>query len=247
MPTPPGLLRQLAETAADAGALLAPAGVTDALAATADAARAAFDAAACSIVVVDEPAGEIVWRASAGAGAQEATGMRLPITEGITGYVANAGTALVVDDVSRDPRFARAAAERTGYVPTTMLVVPLLGDERVLGALSILDRAPGRIATSEALDLAARFAAVAAALVPVESGLADLGTLLLRAAADAADDADLVAALRRAARTASGPDAELLAAVALLAELRRAGPAERDAAIAALEAVLGLSRARRRR
>ena len=46
----------------------------------------------------------------------------------------------MIDDLQQDPRFARQAAESTGYVPDGLMAVPLLLDERALGVLEVLDR-----------------------------------------------------------------------------------------------------------
>ena len=43
---------------------------------------------------------------------------------GLAGYVAVSGQALAIDEPASDPRFARDVAERTGYVPQTLLLVP---------------------------------------------------------------------------------------------------------------------------
>ena len=44
--------------------------------------------------------------------------MRIPSSTGIAGWVLVTGQPIVIDDLQQDPRFARQAAERTGYVPT---------------------------------------------------------------------------------------------------------------------------------
>ena len=51
-----------------------------------------------------------------------------------------ARSPLVIEDVARDPRFAKDVAEGTGYVPQGLMAVPLLHDERALGVLEVLDR-----------------------------------------------------------------------------------------------------------
>ena len=50
------------------------------------------------------------------------------------------GQPLVIEDLTKDPRFARRRAESTGYVPKGMMAVPLLDEERALGVLEVLDR-----------------------------------------------------------------------------------------------------------
>ena len=67
--------------------------------------------------------------------------MRFPSSTGIAGWVLVTRQPIVIDDLQQDPRFARQAAERTGYVPKALLAVPLLHGERALGVLQVLDRA----------------------------------------------------------------------------------------------------------
>ena len=99
-----------------------------------------FDAAAASIALVDEATGELVYQAAWGAAADEILGVRLPAGTGIAGAVIASDQAEAVADCRRDPRFAAAIAEGTGYVPHTLLVAPLRRENSVIGALSVLDR-----------------------------------------------------------------------------------------------------------
>jgi GAF domain-containing protein len=66
----------------------------------------------------------------------------------------------VIEDVARDPRFAKDVAEDTGYVPQGLMAVPLLHEERALGVLEVLDR-QSRF-TLEEMELLGLFAAQAA-------------------------------------------------------------------------------------
>jgi predicted Ser/Thr protein kinase len=102
-----------------------------------------FEAAAASIALVDPATGELVYQAAWGTGADEVVGLRLPPGEGLSGAVVESGEGLAIPDCRSDPRFAERVAERTGYVPHTMLVAPLEGEDRAIGALSILDRRDG--------------------------------------------------------------------------------------------------------
>src|SRR3954454_6529869 len=99
-----------------------------------------FEAAACSIALVDPVTHELVYQASWGAGAKEIVGVRLPPGKGLSGSVVQANEALAVPDCRNDPRFQAQIAAGTGYVPYTMLVLPLRSGERTVGALSVLDR-----------------------------------------------------------------------------------------------------------
>lgn len=229
---------QLAAAAAELDVLLDGGDATTALRTLCATALDLFGAAAASVAVLD--GGELVYVASAGAGAEEITGVRLPLTAGIAGFVASTGQALMVGDVSRDPRFARDVAARTRYVPTTLLVTPILRDDDLVGVLSVLDRSAG----ADDLERADRLAGLAAALLARPRRAAGAGRALLRAAAADADD--LLAGLRPDGD--DGGEDELTALLAAAVGAVRAMPANRRAAAAeAVRAVLALASAGRAR
>ena len=131
-------------------------------------ARAIFAARASSIMLFDEPAGELVFEAVAGEGSERLVGTRFPATQGIAGWVLASGEPMVLEDVSADPRFARDVAERSGYVPKGLMAVPLHTDSGPLGVLQVLDRpkrAQFSLRESELLALFGEQAAIALALV----------------------------------------------------------------------------------
>ncbi|HEY1277503.1 MAG TPA: protein kinase [Thermoleophilaceae bacterium] len=107
------------------------------------AAAGVFEAVAASLALLDSNTGELVYQASWGAGADEVVGMRLPPGVGVAGAVAASGRGEAVPDCRSDPRFAAAVAAGTGYVPTTMLTVPLRRGETTLGVLAVLDKRDG--------------------------------------------------------------------------------------------------------
>jgi GAF domain-containing protein len=78
--------------------------------------------------------------------------------------------------VHGDPRHARAVADETGYVPHTMLVVPLRSRGRTLGLLSVLDRRDGRSYGREDLARAEAYADLAVTTLELQRRLADLET-----------------------------------------------------------------------
>ena len=127
-----------------------------------DVARAIFRAKASSIFLLDEEAEELVFEAVSGEGEDELIGTRLPSSTGIAGWVLVTRQPLAIDDLANDPRFARDAAKRTGYVPNSMMAVPLLHEETVLGVLSVLDPPEGTRFGIAEMDLLGLFAAQAA-------------------------------------------------------------------------------------
>jgi GAF domain-containing protein len=162
----------LAASVAAALRVLVPDGLDGVLQAIVETARLVFRAAACSIAVVDGAAGELVYRVADGAGATEIVGMRMSVARGIGGFVAASGQTLAVDEVGSDPRFAGDVAERTGYVPTTILAAPIAHGDETLGVLSVLDRGSEGPQGVAALDVASAFARQAAGVLQAEALLA---------------------------------------------------------------------------
>jgi GAF domain-containing protein len=75
--------------------------------------------------------------------------------------VIETGVPAAIPDCRADPRFAASIAAGTGYVPYTMIVVPLIKGEQRIGVLSILDRRDGRGYGEQDLEPAALFADLA--------------------------------------------------------------------------------------
>ena len=128
----------------------------------AEVARVLFGAAASSVFLLDEEAGELVFQAVAGEGEEFLVGRRFPAHRGIAGRVASSGRAMIVDDLTDVPTFARDLAESTRYVPESLLAAPLLSGRRVLGVLEVLDPSPRSRSDLNDLDLLSLFAHQAA-------------------------------------------------------------------------------------
>jgi eukaryotic-like serine/threonine-protein kinase len=127
-----------------------------------------FEAAASSIALTDATTGELVYQSAWGAGAREIVGVRLPPGTGISGDVVASGEGQAVRDCRSDPRFAAQIAAGTGYVPRTMLVVPLLRAGSPIGALSLLDRRDGGFYGSPDMERATMFAELAVTALDVQ-------------------------------------------------------------------------------
>ncbi len=239
------LLHQLASLATHLAPVLPPVSTMQQVSAVCVTARVAFGAAAVSVAALHEESLRYV--AAAGEGADHIVGTELPVNRGIAGYVALSGQSLSVDRATDDPRFARDVAERTGYVPTTLLVVPVSTPRgAVIGVLSVLDRS---LASGDSLVLASAFADQLSHLLPTIDEVGRTAQLLLDAIADAVAQGDpqLSTALRRAMSRLPAEDAELAGIAATLGELRSADEATRARVLVLLNEIVALATSRRRR
>lgn len=234
-------LEAVAARAAAAGRLEPPAGEA-VLRSVVEAAVALFDAQAASIALPDHEADRLVIRVAAGPAGDGAVGLGFNASEGIAGYVYTTGQPLAVADVAADPRFDRRTAESTGYVPRSILAVPLLGDEGVVGVLEVLDRRGDGSTGLRDLDVAslfARQAVVAIRASRIERDAAELLRLTLaRLAAD--PDADRDALDEAVALIAAGldeDDGRLWALADAVARARRAAPDQVGLVVEILDAL----------
>jgi GAF domain-containing protein len=203
------------EAAVAAGVLGAEDAYRALLQSTVEVARAIFDARASSVFLLDEAADELVFEAVAGEGAATLVGRRFPSSTGIAGWVLVTRQPLVIEDVSEDPRFAREAAESTGYIPKGLMAVPLLVDERALGVLEVLDRPANARFSFHEMDLLGLFANQAAIALDL------LGRARRAQAVLDGNGGELRALARIAAAVEAAPEETRPAGMQLLAALER--------------------------
>jgi GAF domain-containing protein len=199
------LLAALEAVAARAAAAsqLEPGGGEAVLQSVVDAAVVVFGAQATSIALHEPDTDRLVIRVAAGPQGRAAVGLAFGASTGIAGYVFSTGQPLAVTDVGADPRFDRATAETTGYVPHAILAVPVLDESGSIGVLEVLDGGSEGSNQLRDLDLASVFARQA--------------TIAIRAGRVERDTASLLRSALSSLGGPAEPAADLDAAVAALA------------------------------
>ena len=95
----------------------------------------------CSVFLVDFYKGELWTKIALG---MEEKVLRIPIGQGIAGFVARTGSAVNIRDAYKDTRFAQDLDRITGYQTRTVLAVPLRGrDGKALGVFEVLNKSRG--------------------------------------------------------------------------------------------------------
>lgn len=239
-----------------AARLAAAAGLTQAignpvLTAVAEAAAAILDAEAASIAVHDPVAEQLTFVAAGGPQGTGVIGLSIDATSGIAGYALTTGQALAVADVEADARFDRATAESTGFVPRSILAVPLTDEDGTVGVMEVLDRRAGRTFDLRDIDIALALARPATAAVRAgeleRDGVALLRSVLAGVGAgrlDAATIDELVASA--SARLDGAGDGVRWRLADRIARLREADPDSLELAIDWLDVLIRHGRGRRR-
>jgi HD-GYP domain-containing protein (c-di-GMP phosphodiesterase class II) len=95
----------------------------------------------CSVFLVDPYKGELWTKVALG---MEEKVLRIPLGQGIAGFVARTGSAVNIRDAYKDTRFAQDLDRITGYQTRTVLAVPLRGrDGKPLGVFEVLNKSKG--------------------------------------------------------------------------------------------------------
>jgi response regulator RpfG family c-di-GMP phosphodiesterase len=95
----------------------------------------------CSVFLVDPEKGELWTKIALG---MEEKILRIPLGQGIAGFVAKTGSAVNIRDAYRDARFAQDLDRITGYQTRSVLAVPLRGrDGKALGVFEALNKNKG--------------------------------------------------------------------------------------------------------
>ena len=100
-----------------------------------------LDAEAASIFLLEEDESALICRECAGP--VDIKGLRLEPDQGIVGQTVSQNGAKIVRDVSKNPSFAAAVDEGTGFVTRSILCAPLSVGGKSIGALELLNKRSG--------------------------------------------------------------------------------------------------------
>ena len=162
---------------------------------------------------------------------QNIIGIKKKKNRGIGGYVAMTGQPLIVSQVEDDARFNRSFAEQSGYIPQSILAVPLRSGTTILGIIEVLDKVSDESFTLQDIELLTLFAQQASLAVEQSQQWAQLQTALIRGLKQLvqANDADGNRQLMEALDSQPPLDSDLLRFAESIKLISALGPTERDA------------------
>lgn len=92
-----------------------------------------------SLLMVDEKANELYYAIAVGENAESLRGLRVPIGEGVAGWVAASGNPLVVPDVKLDPHWSAFARNHPELNIHSIACVPVRSGNKTLGVIQLLN------------------------------------------------------------------------------------------------------------
>jgi diguanylate cyclase (GGDEF)-like protein len=92
-----------------------------------------------SMLMVDDKAGELYYAIAVGENTESLKGLRVPLGEGVAGWVASTGNPLVVPDVALDPHWSAFANKHPDLKIKSIACVPVRSGNKTLGVIQLLN------------------------------------------------------------------------------------------------------------
>jgi signal transduction histidine kinase len=144
----PGRLQRLLEISTRLSSTLR---LSELLALVMDVSTELTNTEAASILLVDGSSGQLHFVASTSGGVP--TNTAVPLDGSIAGWVVRNGRSLIIDDVKRDDRHYTTVDENLDFKTRSMLAVPLISRQGVIGVLEVLNKHKNQPYTSQDVAL----------------------------------------------------------------------------------------------
>jgi PAS domain S-box-containing protein len=135
-----------------------------------------LDMRACSVWLLETSSGELVCQHSAGPESGHPPGWRVPLANGVGGWVMQSGESLIVADARAGSSTGERSAPTAGALGRAVLTTPLRVGDRSIGILELADALPHRF-DAEFLARVQPLATVAAIALQAASAAAENGRL----------------------------------------------------------------------
>ncbi len=98
---------------------------------------------AASILLYDESQGQLYFESATNLDEPLMRGLIVPLEGSIAGWINTNGQPIIIDDTQNDPRHFAQVGKATNVTTTSMLGVPLIAKEKVIGALEAINKRSG--------------------------------------------------------------------------------------------------------
>ena len=115
-----------------------------------------------SLLLIDNDKNELVFVVVHGSVGKELINHRIPLGQGIAGWVAKNGRAVIIPNVRADPRFSAAVDKDFGFNTRSLLCVPINMINRTMGVIQAVNKNDGEDFNRSDLNLLGVVAQLAA-------------------------------------------------------------------------------------
>jgi Nif-specific regulatory protein len=108
-----------------------------------DTATKMMQAKASSLLLLDPKTKKLYFKVTIGERKEELRKYEIDLGQGIAGLVAQTGEPLLIQDVTRDPRWYKQISESIGFQTRSIACVPMKMRDEIIGVVEIIDKEDG--------------------------------------------------------------------------------------------------------
>ena len=105
--------------------------------------RVGLKASAASVLLYEEKSHSLYFEVAQGEAGKALRKINIRSNSGVAGWVFKHSTSLIVNDVSKDPRFDHSMDKTSGFVTRSLICVPLIVHRETIGVLEVLNKLDG--------------------------------------------------------------------------------------------------------
>ena len=124
--------------------------------------RVALRASAASVLLYEEKSHSLYFEIAQGEAGKVLRKINIRSNSGVAGWVFKHNSSLIVNDVSKDPRFDSSMDNTSGFVTRSIICVPLIVHRETIGVLEVLNKLDGSDFTAQDKELLESVASLAA-------------------------------------------------------------------------------------
>lgn len=113
------------------------------------AAREVLDSEAASILLYDEAQATLYFQVATNIDQPTMRGLVVPLEGSIAGWIVQQRQPVRIEEVHQDPRYFGLVEEATGFVTRSLLGVPLITHNKVVGVLEVLNKRSGKFTEAD--------------------------------------------------------------------------------------------------
>ncbi|MFQ5510212.1 MAG: GAF domain-containing protein [Candidatus Krumholzibacteriia bacterium] len=114
--------------------------------------RDALSVETASVLFLDSAKQNMVFALARGRRGREILGMKIPLGEGVVGWVAKFGRPVIINDLKNDKRFSPAIEKKLGLKTRSIMSIPLKRRNKLIGVIEAVNRRGTDPFTSEDLE-----------------------------------------------------------------------------------------------
>ncbi|MBE9474473.1 MAG: GAF domain-containing sensor histidine kinase [Chloroflexi bacterium] len=99
---------------------------------------------AASILLYDESQGQLYFESATNLDEPLMQGLIVPVEDSIAGWIVTNGQPIIIDDTQNDPRHFAQVGKATHVTTNSLLGVPLIAKDKVIGALEAINKLSGQ-------------------------------------------------------------------------------------------------------